>query len=227
MTLSYISPTIWSKISDMLKQTNNLNMFKLNLKEHYLKELKSSNSCQPFILKTIVCNIPSFQFICSFQIGIIPLLLRDHNVNTSNMMHVLCYTAISKSVIALSIFTNTIFLTFLIFNLVFNHFFVIFHIFFGKCTLTYHTYLNWKNLPSENPLNDITVKYCFYLIQHRNGCLAVSDIFHIFTPSIKFYIYQFSCFISPQSQSISSQFQVWKIQILLIFSWVNDFRQKY
>ena len=225
MTLSYISPTIWSKISDMLKQTNNLNMFKLNLKEHYLKELKSSNSCQPFILKTIVCNIPSFQFICSFQIGIIPLLLRDHNVNTSNMMHVLCYTAISKSVISLSILTNTIFLTFLIFNLVFNHFFVIFHIFFGKCTLSYHTYLNWKNLPSENPLHDITVKYCFSLIQHRNGCLAVSDIFHIFTPSIKFYIYQFSCFISPQS--ISSQFQVWKIQILLIFSWVNDFRQKY
>ena len=82
-----------------------------------------------------------------------------------------------------------IFDMFLIFNLVFNPFFVIFHIFFGKCTLSYHTYLNWKNLPSENPLHDITVKYCFSLIQHRNGCLAVSDIFHIFTPSIKFYIY--------------------------------------
>ena len=113
MTLSYISPTIWSKISDMLKQTNNLNMFKLNLKEHYLKELKSSNSCQPFILKTIVCNIPSFQFICSFQIGIIPLLLRDHNVNTSNMMHVLCYPAVSKGVMSLSILINITFLTLL------------------------------------------------------------------------------------------------------------------
>ena len=40
-----IDPTIWSKTPDMLKQTKNLNTFKHNLKEHYLKELKNSNSC--------------------------------------------------------------------------------------------------------------------------------------------------------------------------------------
>ena len=44
MALSYIGPTIWSETPDMLKQTNNLNTFKHNLKEHYLKELQNSNS---------------------------------------------------------------------------------------------------------------------------------------------------------------------------------------
>ena len=43
MALSYIGPTIWSKIPDTLKRTKNLNTFKHNLKEHYLKELKSFN----------------------------------------------------------------------------------------------------------------------------------------------------------------------------------------
>ena len=42
--LPYIGPTIWSKILAMLNRENNLNTFKQNLKEHYLKELKSSNS---------------------------------------------------------------------------------------------------------------------------------------------------------------------------------------
>ena len=41
--LSYIGPTIWSKTPDTLKRTKNLNTFKHNLKEHYLKELKNSN----------------------------------------------------------------------------------------------------------------------------------------------------------------------------------------
>ena len=43
MALPYIGPTIWSKTLYMLKRTENLNMFKHNLKEHYLKELKNSN----------------------------------------------------------------------------------------------------------------------------------------------------------------------------------------
>ena len=43
MVLSYIGPTIWSKTPDTLKRTKNLNTFKHNLKEHYLKELKNSN----------------------------------------------------------------------------------------------------------------------------------------------------------------------------------------
>ena len=43
MELSYIGPTTWSKTPDMLKRTKNLDTFKHNLKEHYLKELKNSN----------------------------------------------------------------------------------------------------------------------------------------------------------------------------------------
>ena len=34
-----------NKNPDMLKPTNNLNKFKHNLREHYLKELKNCNSC--------------------------------------------------------------------------------------------------------------------------------------------------------------------------------------
>ena len=45
LALSYIGPTIWSKTPDTLKWTKTLNTFKHNLKEHYLKELKNSNSC--------------------------------------------------------------------------------------------------------------------------------------------------------------------------------------
>ena len=44
MALSYLGPTIWSKTTDTLKRTKNLNTFKHNLKEHYLKELKNYNS---------------------------------------------------------------------------------------------------------------------------------------------------------------------------------------
>ena len=44
MALSYIGPIIWSKTPDTLKRTKNLNTFKHNLKEHYLKELKNFNS---------------------------------------------------------------------------------------------------------------------------------------------------------------------------------------
>ena len=39
IVLSYIGPTIWNKTPDLLKRTNNLNTFKHNLKEQYLKEL--------------------------------------------------------------------------------------------------------------------------------------------------------------------------------------------
>ena len=60
IVLPYIGSTKWSKSHDTLKWTNKLNTLKHNLKEHYLKKLKNSDSAQPFILKTIVCNIPSF-----------------------------------------------------------------------------------------------------------------------------------------------------------------------
>ena len=42
--LSYICPAIWRKTPDTVKRIKNLNTFKHNLKEHYLKELKNSNS---------------------------------------------------------------------------------------------------------------------------------------------------------------------------------------
>ena len=44
MALPYIDPIIWNKTLHMLKRKNNLNTFKHNLKDHYLKELKNSNS---------------------------------------------------------------------------------------------------------------------------------------------------------------------------------------
>ena len=67
MALTYIGPTIWSKIADTLKRTKKFNMFKHSLKEHYLKGLKSSDFRQLFILETKVCNILLFQclFNCS------------------------------------------------------------------------------------------------------------------------------------------------------------------
>ena len=43
--VSYIGPTLWSKTPNTLKQTKNLNTFKHDLEEHYLKELKNFNSC--------------------------------------------------------------------------------------------------------------------------------------------------------------------------------------
>ena len=42
MALSYVGPTIWNKTPNTLKRTKNLNTFKHNLKEHYLKEHKNS-----------------------------------------------------------------------------------------------------------------------------------------------------------------------------------------
>ena len=44
IAFSCIGPIIWSKTSGTLKHTKNLNTFKHNLKEHYLKELKNYNS---------------------------------------------------------------------------------------------------------------------------------------------------------------------------------------
>ena len=56
--LSYIGPTIWSKIPDTLEQANNLDTLKHNLTRHYLKELKISN---PFLLYFESCSILSLQ----------------------------------------------------------------------------------------------------------------------------------------------------------------------
>ena len=86
-----------------------------------------------------------------FDISMSSLQLTGRNVNTSILMPVLFYLANCKSVVSLSIstwynsqhrFLTCIHLHFN-FNLVFNHFFLIFHIFFGKEALTYfHTYIS-------------------------------------------------------------------------------------
>ena len=137
MALSYIGPT------DILKRTNNLNTFKHNLKEHYVKEHKNSNSRQPFILKTLVCNIPSFQFICRFLNRHYSTFVEgpqckykqfDACIVLSCHQHK-CYIFVNIDEYNLFDILLLLF-TFLIFNLVFNHFLVIFHIFFDKCTLT-------------------------------------------------------------------------------------------
>ena len=39
--LLYIGPTFWNKTSDTLKRINNLNIFKHNLKKHFLNERKN------------------------------------------------------------------------------------------------------------------------------------------------------------------------------------------
>ena len=42
------------------------------------------------------------------------------------------------------------------------------------------------------PLNDTNwEKTAFYSIQYKNGCLAASKIFHMFTKSIQFYTFYY------------------------------------
>ena len=42
-TLSFIGPALWNKVPEEIKRITNLNIFKHNLKKHYLKELGKSN----------------------------------------------------------------------------------------------------------------------------------------------------------------------------------------
>ena len=157
MALSYTGLTIWRKTPDTLERTKNLNTFKHNLKEHYLKELKNYNSCQLFILKATVCNIPSLALYLknycqqhSLLLIYIQFLNRYYSTFVEGPQ---CKYKQFDACIVLSchqqkhIFINfdeynlidilLLLFTFLIFNLVFNHFFVIFHIFLGKYRLTY------------------------------------------------------------------------------------------
>ena len=41
--LSFICPTLWNKVPEEIKRTTNLNVFKHNLKKHYIKELGKAN----------------------------------------------------------------------------------------------------------------------------------------------------------------------------------------
>ena len=58
MFLTLVQP--YGAKPDMLQRTKNLNMFKHNLKKHYLKEIKNSNFRYLFILKIKVFNISPF-----------------------------------------------------------------------------------------------------------------------------------------------------------------------
>ena len=45
----------------------------------------------------------------------------------------------------------------------------------------------WRCFFSVTILNDSQGKTVFHLIQYKDDCLAASDLFHMFTQSIKFY----------------------------------------
>ena len=48
--------------------------------------------------------------------------------------------------------------------------------------------LNWLPfVPVEQNVYDTHMEKLFYSIQYKNGCLATSDLFHMFTQSIKFH----------------------------------------
>ena len=48
--------------------------------------------------------------------------------------------------------------------------------------------LNWLPfVPAEQNVNDTHMEKLFYSTQYKNGYLATSDLFHMFTQSIKFY----------------------------------------
>ena len=145
MELSYIGPTIWSKTPDMLKRTKNLDTFKHNLKEHYLKELKNSNFHQlsldlenkslqysPLLVYMQFLN----RYYSTFVEGLQCIYKQFDACTVLFCEQQKCY--IYANIDEYNLFDILLLLfTFLIVNLVFDHFFVIFHIFFGKYTLTY------------------------------------------------------------------------------------------
>ena len=46
----------------------------------------------------------------------------------------------------------------------------------------------------KNPINDThRERLVFHSIQYRDGWLAASDLFHMFTQSIKFYTFHYQC----------------------------------
>ena len=45
-------------------------------------------------------------------------------------------------------------------------------------------------------INDTHRENGVLLIQHKNGCLAASDLFHVFTQSVKFYTFHYYVFKS-------------------------------
>ena len=60
MALPYIGSTIRSKTPVTLKETKNPKTFKYKLKEHYLKELKISNSALLFLALVVVTYLLTY-----------------------------------------------------------------------------------------------------------------------------------------------------------------------
>ena len=54
----------------------------------------------------------------------------------------------------------------------------------------YDTGLEWQKWPIKC-INDIHREKLSYSIQYKNGCLAASDLFYMFTRSIKFYTFDY------------------------------------
>ena len=49
-----------------------------------------------------------------------------------------------------------------------------------------------REIPQNNVKSDpLSLKTKFYSNQYKNGCLAASDLFHVFTQSIKFYTFYY------------------------------------
>ena len=143
MALSYTGLTIWRKTPDTLERTKNLNTFKHNLKEHYLKELRNSNFCQLSILKTKSLQYSPLLVFMQFLNGYYSTFVEEPQCKCKQFDACIvlschqqkCYIFVNFDEYNLFEILLLLF-TFLVFNLVFKHFFVIFHIFFGKYTLT-------------------------------------------------------------------------------------------
>ena len=53
----------------------------------------------------------------------------------------------------------------------------------------FNVYIDSNTFP--NGLNDTHREKLFYSVQDKNGCLAASDLFHMFTQSVKFYTFYY------------------------------------
>ena len=53
----------------------------------------------------------------------------------------------------------------------------------------FNFYIDSNTFP--NGLNDTDREKMFYSIQCKNGCLAASDLFHLFKQSVKFYTFYY------------------------------------
>ena len=96
LTLSYIGQTFLDKSPNMLKDINNLNTFKYNLKKYFLEpNLKIKKTLFEFIF-IFNFNHPHFYLLILILNNRIQwhwMTLTNHNLNTSFYKHVFCHLA--------------------------------------------------------------------------------------------------------------------------------------